>query len=87
MSCQCPVQQEQWLRPAPHHSDFGKLLISSTLDDNDSGTLHVPSNLDDLSISIAYHKGTRTCIKHPILDFVSFRKLSPNFRAFTTNLS
>ncbi|KAA0056446.1 reverse transcriptase [Cucumis melo var. makuwa] len=39
-----------------------------------------------LDLPIALRKGTRSCIKHSIFNYVSYEKLSPQFRAFTANL-
>lgn len=41
----------------------------------------------DLDVPIASRKGTRTCTQHPISKFISYLKLSPSFKAFTTSLS
>lgn len=48
-------------------------------------------NLDEYDSSldipiVALRKGTRSCTKHSICDYVSYENLSPQFRAFTTNL-
>lgn len=42
--------------------------------------------LDDLEMLIVQRKWVRSCTQHPISYFVSYQKLSPNYRAFTTNL-
>lgn len=42
---------------------------------------------DDLNIPIATPKGVRSCTKHPIFNYVSFKNLSPFFFAFTSHLS
>ncbi|KAL0561520.1 hypothetical protein IC582_001950 [Cucumis melo] len=39
-----------------------------------------------LDILIALRKGTRSCTKHPICNYVSYDNLSPQFRAFTASL-
>ena len=39
-----------------------------------------------LDIPIALRKGTRSCTKHPICNYVSYDSLSPQFRAFTASL-
>ena len=39
-----------------------------------------------LDLSIALRKGTRSCTKHSIANYVSYKNLSPQFRAFTTSL-
>ncbi|KAA0046033.1 cysteine-rich RLK RECEPTOR-like protein kinase [Cucumis melo var. makuwa] len=40
-----------------------------------------------LDIPIALRKGTRSCTKHPICNYVSYDNLSPQFRAFTASLN
>ncbi|KAL0539675.1 hypothetical protein IC582_023891 [Cucumis melo] len=39
-----------------------------------------------LDLPIALRKGTRSCIKHSISNYVSYKNLSPQFRAFTASL-
>ena len=39
-----------------------------------------------LDIPIAPSRGTRSCTKHPICNYVSYDNLSPQFRAFTASL-
>ena len=39
-----------------------------------------------IDLSIALRKGTKSCIKHSIVNFVSYKNLSPRFRAFTASL-
>ena len=41
----------------------------------------------NLQVPITIRKGTRICTKHPIAKHVSYHRLSPTMRAFTTNLS
>lgn len=36
---------------------------------------------------IAWRKGVRSCTQHPIRNFISYGKLSPSFRAFTTSIT
>ena len=36
---------------------------------------------------IAWRKGVRSCTQHPIGNFISYDKLSPTFRAFTSNIT
>ena len=58
-------------------------------DQNSSNTVTDtnPAVLNDLDVPIAFRKGVRSCTTHPIADFVSYERLSPQFRAFTANLS
>ena len=58
--------------------------------DQNSGNTVIDTNrtvLNDLDVPIAFRKGVRSCTTHPIVDFVSYERLSPQFQAFTTNLS
>ena len=40
----------------------------------------------DLYLPIAYRKGVRECTKHPINRYVSYSRLSPNYKAFLADL-
>ena len=42
---------------------------------------------DDLDILIALKKGVRLCSQHPISNFISYDRLSPQYYVFVTNLS
>ena len=46
-----------------------------------------PIQFTDLNVPIALQKGTRTCTKHPIANFLSYHKLSENHRAFTSKIT
>ncbi|KAJ9556963.1 hypothetical protein OSB04_011577 [Centaurea solstitialis] len=51
------------------------------------GTPHSdPTNVDNLDVPIALRKGVRTCTSHPIKNFVSYKSLSSNYRAFVSKL-
>ena len=58
---------------------------------NDSGKSspnvisHSPPS--DLDIPIAIRKDTRTCTQHPIAKYLSYYRLSKNYRAFTSSIS
>ena len=43
--------------------------------------------IDDLDIPIALRKGTRTCTKHPISDFLGYAHLSRPMQCFITHLA
>ena len=45
------------------------------------------SEVDDSNIPIAIRKGVRSCTQHPLSKYVSYKNLSPVFRAFTSQLS
>lgn len=42
---------------------------------------------DDLDLPIVHKKGVRTCIQHPMSNFVSYDSLSPSFCSFSVALS
>lgn len=60
--------------------------------DGEQGTIELDSNplISDHCVGddrpIALRKGTRTCTKHPICNFVSFDLLSPVYRSFVSSL-
>ncbi|KAI3456022.1 hypothetical protein Pfo_012685, partial [Paulownia fortunei] len=41
----------------------------------------------DYNIPIVVRKGVRSCTKHPLSNYVSYKNLSPNFRIFTSQVS
>ena len=51
-------------------------LISSSDDDPDISSSLVPDSSNDLDIPIAHRKGTMTCNKHPLSNFVFFLLIS-----------
>ncbi|KAA0052292.1 hypothetical protein E6C27_scaffold207G001230 [Cucumis melo var. makuwa] len=68
-------------------SDETEVRIETS--NNEAGQCHT-RKLDEydpsLDIPIALRKGTRSCTKHPICNYVSYGNLSPQFRAFTASL-
>ncbi|CAL5335650.1 unnamed protein product [Camellia sinensis] len=40
-----------------------------------------------LNMPIAWRKGVRSCTQHPIGNFISYDRLSPSFRAFTSSIT
>ena len=42
--------------------------------------------MDDLELSIALKKGTRTCTQHPIINFISYAGLSHPYLVFISRL-
>ena len=51
------------------------------------GTVDSELENDILNMPIAWRKGVRSCTQHPIGNFISYDKLSPTFRAFTSNIT
>jgi len=67
-----------------------KVLASELVPANPSpidGHLPPSASLSDLDIPIALRKGKRSCIDHPISNFVSYDHLNPTFRQFALSLS
>jgi hypothetical protein len=42
--------------------------------------------VDDMNLPIAQRKGVRSCIQHPISNFVSYQHLSSSYRSFVSKL-
>ena len=42
---------------------------------------------DELDLSIVIRKRVRSCRNQPIYSFISYKSLSPGYRAFVTNLT
>ncbi|WJZ83952.1 hypothetical protein VitviT2T_003590 [Vitis vinifera] len=51
------------------------------------GTIDSELENDILNMPIAWRKGVRSCTQHPIGNFISYDKLSPTFRAFTSSIT
>ncbi|KAJ7950679.1 Retrovirus-related Pol polyprotein from transposon TNT 1-94 [Quillaja saponaria] len=52
-----------------------------------SNTPHDSPVIDDTNLPIAIRKAVRTCTHHPISNHVSYKSLSPSYRAFVSTLS
>ena len=74
--------QKQVFQPLNH---FNLLFTSKSLFSDNSSAENTFS--DDLNVLIVVRKGTKVCTKHRIVKHVSYHRLSPTMRAFTTNLS
>lgn len=66
---------------AKHSNPSNPSLIPNL--SNVENTLPILSNLD---IPIAIRKGTRTCTKYPIANYISYEKLSNSHKAFTSRI-
>ncbi|RVW56491.1 Retrovirus-related Pol polyprotein from transposon TNT 1-94 [Vitis vinifera] len=73
-------QQTHEAEPGPNPS---KLPGNNALD----GTVDSELENDILNMPIAWRKGVRSCTQHPIGNFISYDKLSPTFRAFTSSIT
>ena len=54
---------------------------------NSNGIVDSELENDTLNMPIAWRKGVRSCTQHPIGNFISYDKLSPTFRAFTSKIT
>ena len=66
--------------PEPRETHQGNILSDPTNSEDSS------QEFFDLNLPIAMRKGVRSCTQHPIGKFVSYDRLSPNFRAFVAAL-
>ncbi|RVW24010.1 Retrovirus-related Pol polyprotein from transposon RE2 [Vitis vinifera] len=73
-------QQTHEAEPGPNPS---KLPGNNASD----GTVDSELENDILNMPIAWRKGVRSCTQHPIGNFISYDKLSPTFRAFTSSIT
>ncbi|RVW35073.1 Retrovirus-related Pol polyprotein from transposon TNT 1-94 [Vitis vinifera] len=73
-------QQTHEVEPGPNPS---KLPGNNAPD----GTVDSELENDILNMPIAWRKRVRSCTQHPIGNFISYDKLSPTFRAFTSSIT
>ena len=80
--------------PNPIHSSFPVTNLSLPSHSNPSAKIIapkpapvVPTQNHDIDLPIALEKGTQACTKHDTVKYISYNKLSNNYRAFTTNIS
>ncbi|KAA0054163.1 Cysteine-rich RLK (RECEPTOR-like protein kinase) 8 [Cucumis melo var. makuwa] len=70
-----------------NHSDETEVRIETSNDEAEQGHTRKHDEYDpSLDLPIALRKGTRSCTKHSISNYVSYENLSPQFRAFTASL-
>ncbi|WJZ96545.1 hypothetical protein VitviT2T_015220 [Vitis vinifera] len=79
--------EERALSQQTHEAEPG--LNPSKLPGNNApdGTVDSELENDILNMPIAWRKGVRSCTQHPIGNFISYDKLSPTFRAFTSSIT
>ncbi|KAA0033074.1 reverse transcriptase [Cucumis melo var. makuwa] len=67
-----------------NENDMSDVAVLENVEEKNNGKLdkYDPS----LDLPIALRKGTRSCTKHFISNYVSYENLSPQFRAFTASL-
>ncbi|KAL0539558.1 hypothetical protein IC582_023774 [Cucumis melo] len=67
--------------------DETEVRIQTNNDEAEQGHTRKHDEYDpSLDLPIALRKGTRSCTKHSISNYVSYENLSPQFRAFTASL-
>ena len=76
--------ETQILLEQNHESDP---ILESSGNNNSHNDSNDMTSYTDLDVPIAIRKGVRECTKHPIYNFVSYEGLSPEYRAFITNVS
>ncbi|KAL0533130.1 hypothetical protein IC582_030345 [Cucumis melo] len=70
-----------------NRDDETEVRIETSNDEAEQGHTRKLDEYDlSLDIPIALRKGTRSCTKHPICNYVSYDNLSLQFRAFTASL-
>ncbi|KAL4025768.1 hypothetical protein IC575_014173 [Cucumis melo] len=70
-----------------NRDDETEVRIETSNDEAEQGHTRKLDEYDlSLDIPIALRKGTRSCTKHPICNYVSYDNLSPQFRGFTASL-
>ncbi|KAA0033038.1 Cysteine-rich RLK (RECEPTOR-like protein kinase) 8 [Cucumis melo var. makuwa] len=70
-----------------NRDDETEVRIETSSDEAEQGHTRKLDEYDpSLDIPIALRKGTKSCTKHPICNYVSYDNLSPQFRAFTASL-
>ncbi|KAL6349677.1 hypothetical protein AAG906_041084 [Vitis piasezkii] len=81
---------EQGQNPPKHNQS---LTLEEGMSPNlpDSTILNPPNVVQvvntNLDIPIAIKKGVRNCTEHPLLNFLSYHKMTNNHKTFATNLS
>ena len=65
----------------PHVQPTSSLSSESTSLEHESCS---NSEVNDSNLPIAIQKGMRSCTKHPLSKYVSYKNLSPVFYAFTS---
>ncbi|KAA0062437.1 putative mitochondrial protein [Cucumis melo var. makuwa] len=70
-----------------NHGDETEVRIETSNDEAEQGHTRKHDEYDpSLDLPITLRKGTRSCTKHSISNYVSYENLSPQFRAFTASL-
>lgn len=69
-----------------HHQESDQRLDHENSDKNPPSNFELnSSNKNDLPIAL--RKGVRSCTKHPLSNFISYKNVTPSFRAFISQVS
>lgn len=67
--------------PASHHD------VSSNTSPNLGTSISEPPLVNDFDLPIAVKKGVRSCVQHPMANYVFYQSLSPSYRCIAIGLS
>nr|CAN65095.1 hypothetical protein VITISV_011639 [Vitis vinifera] len=79
--------EEEALSQQTHEAEPGPNPSKLPGNNAPDGTVDSELENDILNMPIAWRKGVRSCTQHPIGNFISYDKLSPTFRAFTSSIT
>ncbi|RVX11614.1 Retrovirus-related Pol polyprotein from transposon RE2 [Vitis vinifera] len=79
--------EEGALSQQTHEAELGPNPSKLPGNNAPDGTVDSELENDILNMPIAWRKGVRSCTQHPIGNFISYDKLSPTFRAFTSSIT
>ncbi|RVW55235.1 Retrovirus-related Pol polyprotein from transposon TNT 1-94 [Vitis vinifera] len=79
--------EEKTLSQQTHEAEPGPNPSKLPGNNAPDGTVDSELENDILNMPIAWRKGVRSCTQHPIGNFISYDKLSPTFRAFTSSIT
>ncbi|RVW56778.1 Retrovirus-related Pol polyprotein from transposon TNT 1-94 [Vitis vinifera] len=79
--------EERALSQQTHEAELGPNPSKLPGNNAPDGTVDSELENDILNMPIAWRKGVRSCTQHPIGNFISYNKLSPTFRAFTSSIT
>ncbi|RVX15883.1 Retrovirus-related Pol polyprotein from transposon TNT 1-94 [Vitis vinifera] len=79
--------EERTLSQQTHEAEPGPNPSKLPGNNAPDGTVDSELENDILNMPIAWRKGVKSCTQHPIGNFISYDKLSPTFRAFTSSIT
>ena len=76
-------------RPEPNLNQPGKTFVHIPKPSKVVKNLTIPAGneITDLDVPIAIRKGVWSCTTHPIAKYLSYHRLSDNYKAFTSKIS